>query len=96
MFGQKGASSASRTMFSLAENPTGRKLFFWAWHILLCVAIVLLLMFWQSSLWLFGCGGDFSRLLEKIEIVLFVLLLTSPWTRTLRKRLFPRNSPPRM
>ncbi|GHO89296.1 hypothetical protein [Dictyobacter formicarum] len=91
MFGQKGASG-----FSLAENPAGRKIFFWAWHILLFMVIILLLVFWQSSLWLLGCAGDFSRLMEKIEIVLFVLLLTSPLTRTLRQRLFPRNSPPRM
>ncbi|GLV55301.1 hypothetical protein KDH_21480 [Dictyobacter sp. S3.2.2.5] len=90
---QKGTS---RTLFSLPERGTGRKLFLWAWHLLLCVAIVLLIACWQTPLWLIGSAGDFARMMEKIEIVLFILLLTSPLTRTLRQRLFPRNSAPRM
>ncbi|GCE08346.1 hypothetical protein [Dictyobacter aurantiacus] len=86
----------SRTLFSLAERGIERKVFLWGWHLLLGAAIILLIVCWQTPLWLIGSAGDFARMMEKIEIVLFVLLLTSPLTRTLRQRLFPRTSAPRM
>ncbi|WP_126557340.1 hypothetical protein [Dictyobacter kobayashii] len=94
MFRQKSQPQTNNSMSFSLENPTQRKILFWIWHSLIFISIILLILFWQTSIWLLGCGGDFSRLMEKIEILLFVLLLTSPLTRTLRQRLFPKNSPP--
>lgn len=81
---------------SWARNPTLRKVFIFIWHLLVLAAITLILLFWQSSLFLIGCEGDFSRMMEKIVILFFVLFLTSPLCEVLRRRLFPKTSAPRM
>jgi hypothetical protein len=79
-----------------ARNPTLRKVFIFIWHLLILAAITLIILFWHSSLYLIGCEGDFSRTVEKVVILFFVLFLTSPLFEVLRKRLFPKTSAPRM
>ncbi|GCE31452.1 hypothetical protein KDA_69360 [Dictyobacter alpinus] len=78
------------------QNPWQRKILYWIWHALIASAILLLVLCQQSPIPIIGCAGDFALMMEKIEILLFILLLTSPLTHTLRQRLFPKNSPPRM
>ncbi|GER90412.1 hypothetical protein KDW_45740 [Dictyobacter vulcani] len=82
--------------FLSMQNPRQRKIFYWIWHGLIACGILLLILCWQSALPVIGCSGDFALMMEKIEILLFILLLTSPLTRTLRQRLFPKTSPPGM
>lgn len=79
-----------------ANSSILRKVFIFIWHLLIFAAIALIILFWHSSIFLIGCEGDFSRMVEKIVILLFVLFLTSPLFEVLRQRLFPKTSAPRM
>ncbi|GCF08953.1 hypothetical protein [Dictyobacter arantiisoli] len=78
------------------KNPALRRGVMILWHLSIIAAIGVLILYWQTSFFAIGCEGDFSKLLEKIIILLFALFLTSPFTEILRKRLFPRISAPRM
>lgn len=78
------------------KNSILRKVFIFIWHLMIFVVIALVILFWHSSIFLIGCEGDFSRMVDKIVVLLFVLFLTSPLFDVLRKRLFPKISAPRM
>jgi hypothetical protein len=81
---------------SWMKNSAWRKFLIVIWHLLILAAIILVILFWHTSLYLIGCQGDFSRMMEKVVILFFVLFLTSPLFEVLRRRLFPKTSAPRM